>query len=518
MIGQSALEFGDIDAKHEVFAQARLGQDIFFRSFQIPPGLDEFAMMQGARFFVIGQKGSGKTALLRFLQENYRRAGHPTEIVLFKSDLNEDERQRLISGSDVSVIEAINTAQKGADYKSNWLWYIIVQLSYMLSSDQLISGGDSLHDLKVLTGASQRPKQSVFTGMRLTKLKGDIKANLNIGMFKSEARGEIEAIIDSADRPEIDVIETAERCLCRLKLKHTKRVALFFDELELFTSQTDQRTRDLILIRDLLYAVSRINRKLGAYSASIVVYASVRSEVLNEINVLSEEINKETDDFGVRIEWDIRSQSLSQPLLELVSAKIRASEAELGENETADIWRSYFPDKLFGKDFRQHLLDISMFRPRNVVRRLKGARRRPDAHGFSVSDFEDSHIEFSNGVWKEVEDEIRVIYKPEITRAIKQVLSGWQSRFELYEFERRIESANHIPSGARNLLRRADEVKTLIETLYRTGAIGNFFYVESGGRRQPRDRWIFRGYTEPLFDKEFVVHESVRKALQLGAT
>ncbi|MBA16745.1 MAG: hypothetical protein CMN73_10380 [Sphingomonas sp.] len=515
MLEQGKIEFGEIDAKHEVFTQNRMGQDIFFRSYLIPPGVNEFQLMQGGRFFIVGQKGSGKTALMLYLRERYRRNGHKNDIVLFKSDLTEDQRQRLISGTDMSVIEAIESAQKGVDYKTNWLWYILVHISYLLDSHDVMSGQDYLEDFKILTGADRRPKQSIFSGLRLSKLKGDITSGLAAGPFKTSVKAEVEAILEDKDKPEIDVIEAAERCLAQIKLKPSKRVALFFDELELFTTQEDQRSRDIYLIRDLLYAVGRINRKIGVDSASIVVYASVRSEVLDEVNLFGDEVNKDIDDFGVKLNWDVRSDSQNQPIIQLIADKIIASEVEDGQDASEDVWKTYFPAHLFGKDIRQYLLDISMFRPRNLVRRLNSAKMHKDHEGFILEDFEESQLDFSIGVWKEIEDELRAVYEPAVARAVKSFLSGFQSRFYLNELETRIMKSTHVASGIRNQFAPKEAIVRLLEILYRSGAIGNTFLVEARGKREARDRWSFRGYSEPLFDKQFVIHESLRKALQL---
>jgi len=55
----------------------------------------------------------------------------------------------------------------------------------------------------------------------------------------------------------------------------------------------------------------------------------------------------------------------------------------------------------------------------------------------------------------------------------------------------------------------------MITSLYRVGAIGNLYFVGSA-KKEIRFGWIFRDNYDPLYDKKFMVHESLRKFLQLS--
>jgi len=173
-------------------------------------------------------------------------------------------------------------------------------------------------------------------------------------------------------------------------------VSSFFDELELFWSRPDQKERDLFLIRDLLQSVARVNRSLGSQSASFVVYASVRSEVLEEVNRVGPEIARDVQDFGAHVDWNVRASAENQPILQIVEAKIAASEMEVDHLPTSSIWTSYFPEMIHGRAVQDHLLDVAMFKPRNIVSRLNLAKAYdPSAEYFSAESLEETNSKFS---------------------------------------------------------------------------------------------------------------------------
>src|SRR5690606_7649893 len=129
------------------------------------------------------------------------------------------------------------------------------------------------------------------------------------------------------------------------------------------------------------------------------------------------------DDFGLRINWNVRVADRDQPILKIVEAKIHASEVECGELPTENIWVTYFPKKAFGRGFDQYLLDICMFRPRNIVSLLSLSQAyRPKSEQISFDAVDESQAEFSRRTWREVEEELLGEFTPERVVAIKSLL------------------------------------------------------------------------------------------------
>ncbi len=65
----SDVNFGSIDAKHEVDGRTPEEIRYFEDSYVLPPNinLDEY-YLSGKKYYISGLKGTGKTALLRFIQ------------------------------------------------------------------------------------------------------------------------------------------------------------------------------------------------------------------------------------------------------------------------------------------------------------------------------------------------------------------------------------------------------------------------------------------------------------------
>lgn len=518
----SAIQFGKIDARNEVFRQTREDSRVFYNSYTMPPGVSVQSFMSGARYFILGQKGSGKTALIWYLKQTSETQGGYAEVILFKSDLTEVERQRLITlDGSAKVFEDQNSIVVQYDYKTNWIWFIVRALVRMIRDEDILIGEDLVHDLRNITGVKPTGKQSMFSGLQFTKIKGSIEAGIKTGVFRTGMKTELEgAFKPSSDADLLETITVCERALAGVQLKNNRSCRLLFDELELFYHKEDQRDRDLSLIRDLLYAVSRINRNLGEGNTSFFIYASVRSEIMEEVNRIGPETKRDVTDFGVTISWDAPASLGKHPILKVIEAKITASEQENGVSISEDVWRKYFPSNIFGREIRQYLLDISMFKPRNLVRRLRLAQDNQVSSGPLQEDaFKLSSSKFSGEVWGEMEEELLASYNPKQVRAIKAVLSGFEKVFTIVQLRNRIDQLSAYDPNVSNQIRSMG-VAQLATDLYRVGAIGNIFRASrenrsNNVRHDNRDRWIFRNYPEPLLDEKFIVHESLHKNFQL---
>lgn len=505
------IRFGELDAKHEVFAQAREGSFVLLNAFQIPPSVKFDSLMTGSKFFVSGLKGTGKTSLLLYLRHRLELENAATHVILFKSKLTDSERQRLSNIGGLSAFVDQNSLPLQYDYKQNWLWFIISELTRLIDPDDVVSGRDLLEDLRHLTGANDKARQSVFSGLQLTKIKAVVDNAIKAGPLTTSLKTEIEAIRSSKEQNFIDIVNMCENALSQVRVRSDRRVALFFDELELFANKVDQRDRDLHLIRDLLYAVSRINQSIGAENPEICVYAAVRSEVLFEINRVGPEIQRDVEDFGVSINWIGKSTADEVALLRIIEAKINQSEIDEGEPETIDIWSSYFPEPIAGKPPKQYLLDVSMYRPRTLVSLLSNAATNfPDATAIMDDYISQTESKFSAEMWREVEEELRTSFLPEEVQSIKSLLTGMKKFFTVEELAARATNSGASNPHIRKMLGTRPQCESLVRTLYRIGAIGNHF--TEGAKRSA---WVFRDHSEPQLSRKFMFHDSLRESLQL---
>ncbi|MBW8077247.1 MAG: hypothetical protein GJU76_04035, partial [Gallionella sp.] len=85
MLKLKDISFGNIDAKNEVLSSTPEEKKRFSTSFVIPPALNIEKFLSRHKYYIVGLKGTGKTALLRYvslrLEEDTKSA---SSFVLFK--------------------------------------------------------------------------------------------------------------------------------------------------------------------------------------------------------------------------------------------------------------------------------------------------------------------------------------------------------------------------------------------------------------------------------------------------
>lgn len=513
-VGQ--IEFGEVDAKNEVLEQEKFGSSIFKNGFRMPPGIDTDKLVTGAKCFIYGQKGCGKTALLLYIRSILNENNAQTKTVLFKSGITERERQK-ISGSGFTLVDQDYKISVEYDYKINWLWYIYRNLIRLINENQVIQNWDVALSLKRLLGVHGEVNTNLLSDLSAKKIKAFANAAIKVGPLTAEIGAEVESIAKNDENSDIEIIDIVEKYIHKIVLHPKHRSVLLFDELELFWNRDDQRERDLFLIRDLLYAVSRVNRTVGSHNASLGVIASVRSEVLNEVNRVGPEISRDVSDRGVRVHWNVRSDEPTQPILQIVEAKINASEIELDQIPTEDVWGEYFPKRVFGREIKQYLLDISMFKPRNLISLLSESKIiEPDALSITEDAIQQAQDQFSKRIWTEIEEGLLGEFEAGFVKATKSLLVGFKPRFSIQNLIERKTKLASADLRIRSAFPTDHTVVEAIEALYRLGAVGNNFNLDEKGAKRNRQHWMYRDNYEPLIDKPFVIHESLRKELQIS--
>jgi GTPase SAR1 family protein len=171
------IQFGEIDAKNEVFDQNKIGIQVFHNSFEIPPSVDMEKLTSGAKFFVYGQKGCGKTALLLHLKKLLDDSGATTRTILFKSGITEPERQSIASGKGFEIVEQDNIRSVEYDYKINWLWYIYRNLLRMMNPKDSDENSDIIISLKKIIGVHGEIKTSLLSDLTTKSIKSFARAS-----------------------------------------------------------------------------------------------------------------------------------------------------------------------------------------------------------------------------------------------------------------------------------------------------------------------------------------------------
>ena len=501
------IKFGKTDASNELM---EFGDDYYLSSFLEYERYRIEDFFEGRKYFILGRKGTGKTALLKYMECKLRDKSENLVIpIRFKSDFDEVDRSNIKRTSFLAQEEVIeNNNEKLKSYVSPWQVYLIYQIfkhNNSKNAEYSVFYNNKEYTLiwKLLLmiygengGNNIVPKIS----------KGLINISVGTQGIDANLAAEIEL-----NNNKINYVLTAKKIIDMYQSLSFSRtpVYILIDELELSVKSKKQREADIELVRDLIIAIDRMNRISKDKLYDVHFYASVRTDVVDSVLSSGYEINKCIEDYGVTIEWYQRGGNyVDSPLLKLLEKKINASEKEKNlKTESNDVWETYFENKIQGMEIRKFLLNFSWYRPRDVIMMMTFAQEYCDkeTERFNQRVFDRAIQQYSNKMWNEVSEEISLKYTQEDMKAIKKILTGIQVPFGFSDINSRMkELAGHYDCVEKfsNKYKMTD----VLEMLFDWGIVGN-----SGERMV----FSFLGYKEMDITKPMIIHTPLRNFFEV---
>lgn len=504
------IYLGSIDAKNELLTNSPDERVRFTASFVVPPSLSIEDFTKREKYFVLGLKGTGKTALLRYIAiglEEIEKAY--SSFILFKSDIDEDTRQEFGKTARLLFASANAESFEGTDFEIVWRWFIyrkIVEASEATGKIPFLQDGEWDSLCALVKSEAMRSKSTGLMRLvpKLTKgqieISKDPKLSLDLE-WDNKGIGRIKFV---------DLVKKADAIFKSLK-PSDNRLNLFFDELELSYSADSQYERDVRLLRDLIVSIEKVNAVCKAKNYEVCLYAAVRSEVLNTVASLGKEINKSLADFGTEILWNRPGQDATrQPLIDIIEQRIASARSEhhMKPLKSPELWATYFPDKIENMPPERYILHNSWYRPRDVVRLLRAAQEQyPNERSFNRTVFESVRKKYSTQCWVEATEELKVKYSSLGIDGIKQLLYGIRPPFNSTWLSERINLLRRSYPEVEHLAKKAS-ANALLTDLYRIGVIGN--------TNRGKMRWSFRGDDEVLLEQNLVVHNALRSYLSIS--
>ena len=509
------LRVGKVDGKHEYLQPLTDRDHIAFDAFLIPESVQPERMNNGDVVFIEGFRGTGKTSLLRWHAEQQQKEGAVTDFVLFKTDLTEAQRLHIskevgISWTDVEP----SKMELSQDFKDAWTWFILHKIG-----ENIRSCDDLVDDSTGLGGKATRllglHDDSIFVKAIgfMPKLDGaSIKIKADLPFFEAELGGDFSK---SGSHGQTTLNALNQKILKNLaSIKFKRPFYLYFDELEAFYHSPEQHKRDLRMVRDLIFAVGSINDMFRKSRSAVNVLAAVRSEVIDAMGSLGQEVDRLVHDRGFLISWHHANRSLHHPLIQIIKGKITASERAAGVEPCDDPIQVYFPAKVNDFTVEQFLLDRSFYKPRDIVWRLSIAQKLfPNQAKFTVDVLHETETEYSAKLWEEVRYELSATYSDDEIDAVESVISGGPDAFELSQIQLQFEHSARHSIVLVDLLKRKS-VREILSDLYRLGAVGNSYRMGTTGS-VVQNRWAFRGDTSLLAERRMVIHPALLKRLSV---
>lgn len=456
-MGDSALGYlADIRYFGDVAAE----QDADVLSYFLKtPAIDE--INSGTKHLVLGRKGSGKTALVRFLgQSTFNELNIPVNLDNYPWNMHQT---RINSG--VSAVEA---------YVSSWRYFIAVQANqaclhhadYKIIRDSQKAAYNFLNENY---GGSRIRLEDVLRPKSLKLSKSSFKPTL-----LGASLGQIDFETDKGGvSPNIDVLTDAliDNAVTMMSQQGIKKISFHFDELDkglsTFDNSREQLLIGLILSCRSFFVATKTKNKICP-----ITY--LRTD-LWEVMSFSDK-NKITNSSAVTLEWD--SSSLKKLINRRIVSKIH-EEVEFEDIEDGELMRG-------SQSKWSHIVSRTLLRPRDVIQFLNiiaeiAIREIPDADIIENSDITAARETYSKYFKGELDDEIKTHW-PKWTEAIQAIsdistLSFTRSAFE--EAWKKKKESSSITS---------DEA---LEILYQYSVIGYRRGIGTGG-----SSWTFQ-YTHP---------------------
>lgn len=510
---------GKPDAKDEVETE---GLNSFLENYVMPSNFNIDALVNGSGYYITGYKGTGKTALLYYLEDYIRKSDEQmvSSFIFFKgdySDLRKQEMVELAKRLTSAISIGNNVVLDATDFEIIWRWLFYCRI---IEDNRIYKYGIYLKDKywnafenKVSQIGCERKKHflSIPPKIQLTcpiigmNQVTSISPTLDLDFQK----GQIEE--SKSYNCFAEIINEADELFAKLKRTDIPYY-IFIDELEAYYGERKVFERDLRLIRDLIISVKKINQTMSREKhVKTKVICSVRTEIINSINrfIISKEINKITSGFEVPLIWNYtNTNSFMHPIMRILVKRIEYGERKCGEYRSEKkLVEKWFPEKINGADPASYILNNSWCKPRDIVRLILAAQNNIgcDNESFSQKTIDLSRKRYSQESLIEIQEEMKALYSPNEIDLIIRCLTGYKRIFSVDELRDRI----HKYYKGTLLENRLTDI---LADLYRLGMIGNCMKTSQSYR------WQHKGDDQIIISDEWqlMIHPALQNALSVN--
>jgi len=294
---------------------------------------------EGSKSILLGNRGSGKSAIFKVLAQRQRAAG---SVVIELAP--EDYSYEMLSAT-LATESSGSWAKLGA-YAVAWkfLIYLLVMKGVTEQGPKLKRGAAG--DIYAYLRDNHPDQASNPIGALISYLKR--MEGVKLGKYEAAVKARQLEYLYRLDeiRPLLEPLQ---------KVLENKRVLVFVDELDRgWDASEDARA----FVAGLFQACVSIND----LSPGLRVYMSLRQELYDSIPELYEDAQKYRDLLEV-IAWDERS------LRQLMANRIRYSTSSLADASDSDAWEQVFAETLKyrqNKSFN-YMVDRTLYRPREII-------------------------------------------------------------------------------------------------------------------------------------------------------
>ena len=493
-----------IDAKQELDNFNSVNQITqFMDAIIIPNGVNIDYLLDGERFFLTGNKGAGKTALLIYTALRAEKLFNAEKSFMIFKDISQEEREDYKNIAHVTKYDQ-DSIQPYYDYEFVWKWLIHKNIAEAINnSEKEIFINDK--NLIIYLNAINAVKTSQCNGkIPFIGKDGYIELNIAAPPYASiKGRINFDFKKNTSNQIKFSTHITELNKLFQNLSAGDSQLYVIIDELNLSIKNIVEFERDVTMIRDLIITIENFNMQSRKSHDNLRIISGIRNEVINSIQSLGKEVNKAIESYGIPIDWTIHDQDKSyHPLIKVLVNYLRVTDMLLNDKKNRtdkEVYQKWVSDKMFGRLSEEIILSNTLYRPRHVVRLLNLAKLTCPYHSHITEEtIRKTRKEYSKQCWIEVVEELSVIYDADQITAIKNLFAGSKSRTTRRELYAKASETWSSNSHLISLLKGFDD---LLRVLYKTGIIGNCRYAE-----RMYYRWYFRGDETLLLDQDIIVH------------
>lgn len=510
------MYFGATDANNEI---RKIGEDGLRDLFQLAPGLDVESVLEGDVTYIRGDKGTGKTMILRYIEMVAKQRSCPSRFIRYRRDFAENDLKAMrqsannISREEYVADQLSNSEAKDTNYILGWQVYLIKEIVELVNSTESKLFDRSSHEWrnlnKILNEAYASQSQSLVKQILPKMKKGRLSLNakhLELDLeFSSNNEDGLNISFSEFAKYVIDLYSKVPR------LNDTCPMYLFIDEIELHYGKDKEYKRDLRLVGDLVMASNYLNDISRELSSPVYIIIALRNEIFRSSVNLGCELNKPIEDYGIQIKWGNPNDWDNNPLLEMIERRVLRN-LDNSDPRNDDVWGSVFPNEVDGIPIKEYILKQTWQKPRDIIRLLMILRSNNQMqYAFSERSFFDIRRDYSEKAWREIKEELTAVVQNETIEALSKVLNGMISPFRIEDLTEKINQDAENYSVVEKL---AELYKTpeLISLLFKFEIIGN---ISSNSKSSGRARFSAYGEDEPDLSGLFVVHYPLRSAFDI---
>lgn len=506
------LYLGNIDAKNELLNNSTDEIKRFENSFLMPDNIIFNDFLNSKRYFILGLKGTGKTALLRYLALKANEISETySTFILFKSDFTEDDRKSFTRAANAIIVDASEIPYE-QDFVDVWLWFFHRHIAKTIVEQNLTLFKQNKiwkqYETCVLATNLGEDK-SVFSKFFPKLKRGTVEVGMQFSIISGKLGLDFEYANSEKTKVKFNYIVHKANELFNKLTADKGRLYILLDELELSLTTTKIYNRDARMIRDVIIAIEKLNNVSKKNKFDLHIIGAIRSEVLTAVSSFGKEINKPTSDFGISIIWHQAGGDIStHPILKILAKRIESSEYfyDLPKHELDEIWDKYFPKYIQNIQIQNYILHQTWYRPRDVIRLMTIAQKYfPNKTDFDQQVFDTIRKQYSTDSWIELSEELKTSFKNDEIEGIKRLFYGFKPNFSLGELKNHIDLICKNYPEVNNLLDK-HTLESILSKLYKIGFVGNV----TEERTRSHYRFNYRGDDEILIEKDFTVHRGLR--------